>query len=298
LTAATGSGLVVQPAYRALTVSLNAAFYGQKNVDLYLTTTAVEAVGKIARAFKSAPLPQSGYDSMLFWVLQPNPFAYALTKKLALRPFFSSVARSLASLTVTTDKLLRRRWPSRRSGKFVIKSMSVDEIGEDFRILWLQKLQESRRLLADRSPETLRWHFHTPGDKGATRVLCCYANAELVGYAVVRDEAASEVNRLRRSIIADMLAREDEPAILSALWAAAYDHAKQAGSHIFEVLVFPPEVREVSSSWHPYTRKYPALPFYYKAADPLLHSELADGAAWYACPFDGDTTLWGFGSAS
>lgn len=298
LTAVTGSGLVVQPAYRALTFSLNAAFYGQKDVDLYLTTTAVEAVGKIARAFKSNPLPQSDYDSMLFWVLQPNPFACALMKKLGLSPFLASMGRTLASLMVSADKLLRRRWPSQPLGNFVIQSMAVEDIGEEVGALWRQKLQESPRLLADRSPETLRWHFDAQGSKASVRMLCCYKNAELVGYAVVKNEAASDGNGLRRSIIADMLARQDEPAILRALWAAAYDHARQAGSHIFEVLGFPPRVRAVSSAWHPYVRKYPALPFYYKAADPALHSALAEGTAWYASPFDGDTTLWSVGSAS
>ncbi|MGA9393053.1 MAG: hypothetical protein WBV69_21665, partial [Candidatus Sulfotelmatobacter sp.] len=43
--------------------------------------------------------------------------------------------------------------------------------------------------------------------------------------------------------------------------------------------------------WNPYVRKYPASPFYYKAADAALHKALSDGNAWYATPFDGDTTL-------
>ena len=96
---------------------------------------------------------------------------------------------------------------------------------------------------------------------------------------------------LRRSIIADMIARKDNPEVLAALCVAAYDQAKQAGSHILEVLGFPQTVRSVCSRWNPYLRKYPACPFYYKAVDPLLHKQLADASAWYASPFDGDTTL-------
>jgi hypothetical protein len=95
-----------------------------------------------------------------------------------------------------------------------------------------------------------------------------------------------------------MLAKNDDPTVLKSLWIAAYDNAKQAGSHIFEVLGFPPSIRKICSHWHPYLRNYPACPFYYKAADPILHKTLSDGAMWYASPFDGDTTLWGSGSAS
>ena len=100
-----------------------------------------------------------------------------------------------------------------------------------------------------------------------------------------------EPNGLRKSSVADMLAKQDDPEVLRALLIAAYDHANRGGSYILEVLGFPSSVRQVCLQWNPYRRKYPACPFYYKAADPMLHKTLSDGRAWYATPFDGDTTL-------
>ena len=298
LTAVTGSGLVVEPAYRALSLTLIAAFYRQKSVDLFLTTTAVGAVGKIARAFKSDPLPQQDYDTMLFWVLRPYPFAQALMKKLKLGPTLSYIGSMLASLAAGADKVFHRRLPKRRPKALSVSEISAYEIGEEFQAFWLEKLNEKPRLLANRSPASLRWHFGNPGDTGTVRVICCRNHGGLVGYAVVRNEPPNHANGLRRSIVADMLAKQDDPAILSALLIAAYDHAKHAGSHVFEVLGFPQDIRKVCSQWHPYRRKYPTSPFYYKAADPALHKMLSDGTAWYASPFDGDTTLWNFGIAS
>jgi hypothetical protein len=298
LTAVTGSGLVVEPAYRALSLTLIAAFYRQKSVDLYLTTTAVGTVGKIARAFKSDPLPQQDYDTMLFWVLRPYPFAQALMKKLKLGPTLSCMGSVLVSLAAEADKILHRRLPRRRSTSLAVSEISVQEIGEEFQPLWVEKLNEQPRLLADRSPASLRWHFGNPGDTGTVRIICCRKNGELVGYAVIRNEPPNQVNGLRRSIVADMLAKQDDPAILSALLIAAYDQAKHAGSHVFEMLGFPQNIRKVCSQWHPYRRKYPSSPFYYKAADPTLHKMLSNDTAWYASPFDGDTTLWNFGIAS
>jgi hypothetical protein len=298
LTTVTGSGLVAEPAYRSLSVSLNAAFYRQKSVDLYLTTTAIGAVGKIAQAFKSRALPQAEYSSMLFWVLQPHSFAKVVMNKLDLKPTFAGIGGILASLAVRMDKILRRRWPSRNITTLSVKDIGVNEIGDDFQALWINKLKEPPRLLANRSPATLRWHFDFPDDKGLARVFCCYKNGELLGYAIVRHEPPNRVNGLRRSIIADMLAREDDPVVLRSLWIAAYEHAKKAGSHVFEVLGFPPNIRRLSAQWNPYLREYPGCPFYYKATDPNLHNTLSDGMAWYASPFDGDTTLWSFGTAS
>ena len=268
---------------------MSAAFYRQRSVDLYLNTTAIEASGKISRAFNADPLPQADYETVLFWVLQPYPFAQAVMKKLRLRPTLSHLGAMLASLAVRADKILRRRWPRRCSTCFAVSEISVSDIGDDFQALWIEKLNERPRLLADRSPALLRWHFEIPPDGGTVRVLCCYKNSELLGYAVIRNDQ-DRATGLLRSMIADTLAKQDDPAVLRALWAAAYDHARHVGSDLLEVLGFPYDIRQVCSQWKPYQwTKDP--PFYYKAADPMLHQTLSDGMAWYATPFDGDGTL-------
>jgi len=289
LTAVTSHGLVVEPSYRAVAVSLVAAFYCQRSVDLYLVTTATPEVGRIARAFKSDALPQEDYDTVLFWVLQSNPFARTVMEKLRLNSVLANMGRMSTSVAIGIDKLLHRRWPSQHSTQLAVSEISVSEIGDDFQSLWSEKLTERPRLIADRSPASLRWHFEISGDRGSARVFCCRKDGELLGYTVIRDDP--QPGSLRKSIVADMLAKQDDPEVLRALLIAAYDHAKRGGSYILEVLGFPPSLRRVFLQGNPYHRKYPACPFYYKAADPILHKTLSDGMAWYASPFDGDTTL-------
>ena len=137
LTAAVGSGFVVEPAYRALSLSLNAAFYRQQSIDLYLTTTAIEVVGKIARAFKCDPLPQADYDTVLFWVLQPYPFSQAVMKKLRLGPTSSYLGGMLASLAIGTDKIVRNRLPRCSTTSFKLKEIGINDIGDNFQALWI-----------------------------------------------------------------------------------------------------------------------------------------------------------------
>jgi len=290
LTAVTSHGLVVDPPYRAIGVSLVAAFFRQKSVDLYIATSAIESVGKMALAFKSATVPQPGYDTVLFWVLQPRPFAHAVMKKLGLKPLIFRIGGVLASVAVVTDKILGRRWPRRSSARLATSEISVNEIGDDFQALWAEKLNENPRLLSERSPAALRWHYEIPGDRGSVRLLCCHRNGELVGYAGVRSDT-DEQSGLKKSMIADIIATQDDPEVVGALCVAAYDYAKSIGSHILEVVGFPDNIRRVCLQGNPYRRKLPACPFVYKAADPILHKMLSDAAAWYACPFDGDATL-------
>jgi hypothetical protein len=290
LSAVATHGFCADPSYRAVALSLASAFYRQKSVDFFVSSSAIEVTGKMALAFKSAAVPQPDYDTVLLWVLRPYSFARVLVKKLDLKPALAPIARAVVALTVATDRSLRGRRPRLTSSSLSVSESGIDAIDGEIGTLWTDKLSEGTRFYADRTPEVLRWHFEIPGDRGSVRVLRCYENDKLQGYAVVRTDE-DPLDGIRRSQIADLIASQDNPAVVRALWVAAYEHAKAVGSDILEVQGFPSNIREVASAWHPYRRKYPACPYYYRATDPVLHKELSDPSAWYACPFDGDATL-------
>ncbi len=289
LSAVTGHSLVIEPQYRAFGMSLVSAFYRQKGVDLFLTTTAIPEVGRLSKAFKADVLPQRDYETVLFWVLQAHSFAEVVTEKMGLGPLLAGLGSISASFAIAIDTFFRRRWPRGSSTTFTVSEMDVRSIGDEFQLFWNHKRNEKTQLFADRTPEILRWHFEVPGDRGSARVFGCRRNGELVGYAVLRIDPQPD-GRIK-ALVADVVAREDDPDVLKTLFVAAYKYAKRQGSYIFEVVGLPPAVRRVALLWNPYSRKYPACPFYYKAADPALHQELSNGVAWYASPFDGDTTL-------
>lgn len=289
LTAVAGHGLVVEPAYRAYAVSLIAAFYRQKFVDLFLGTSAIPEVGRIARAFQCDDLRQPDYATVLFWVLRPYSFAQDLVERLGIKPALARASVAPVSTAIRIDRLLRRRFPWQTPPGLDITEIGVHEIGDDFQSLWMEKRKEDPRLLGDRTPAVLRWHFEIPGDKGSARVLCCRRDGKLLGYAVIRNDP--QPSGLQKSVVADLLALQDNANVVKALLIAAYNHARLGGSYVLELMGFPPAVRRVAWLSNPYTRNYPGCPFHYKAADRNLHEALSDGAAWYASPFDGDATL-------
>jgi len=290
LNAAVASGFATDRPYRAFSLGLVASFYRQEDVDLFLNTTAIEAVGKIMSAFKADPLPQKDYDTVLFWVLDPNIFCKALIQKLNTNATFVKIGSVLGSLALHADVVLRNRLPGGIASRLHISETSVSEIGDDFQGLWLKKLKERPRLLADRTPAVLRWHFEISEKRQSTRVLRCDSSGRLAGYAIVTNEVDTEIG-LRRAVLADLLVEDDDPRITERLLTAAYEDAKGAGIHILEVLGFPRNIRQICLQWKPYARKYPACPFFYRARDQELHRKLEDEDMWYACPFDGDTTL-------
>jgi hypothetical protein len=290
LIATVATGFVMEPAFRGLGFRLIAAFYQQKNVDLFLNTTAIESVGRLTRAFRAEPLPQQDYETVLFWVFNARAFAKAVVNKFGMSGGIGCTARILGSAIVKTETTVSRRGPRRMKEGLRVTEGSLSEIGELFEVLWQKQLVGESRLLADRSPASLRWHFTIPGDRSETKVLCCRVGSELKGYAILRIVQDSGTGLIRCNL-ADLLVEKDDSGVAKSLLCAAFGVARKSGSHVFEVLGFPGEIRQILMRWKPYSRKYPACPFFFKARDPKFQALLAAQSAWYATPFDGDTTL-------
>jgi hypothetical protein len=202
LVAAVGTSLVIEPAYRARCIGLMASFYRQRGVDLFLLTFAIPSVVEISKAFHAKALPQRDFDKKLFWVLDVHQFTKAFSAKLGLGHGMAAVGTFLGSPVLRADTL--RRGPrGHLTNKFRITEIEVRDIGDEFQALWQRKLTEVPRLLVDRSPGSLRWHFTIPGSSSTATVLCCHRFERLVGHAIVRHAIDRETG-MRRSMLADI----------------------------------------------------------------------------------------------
>jgi hypothetical protein len=291
LAAAATCRLAVEPAYRSSTPLLVTSFFRQKDVDLFLNTTATVAAGKIMTALRAVPLPQPDYGSVLFWVLRPRKFMNTVLGKAGLAGALAGAGSAMAAIALRAEMAIRRRTPKANSKQYSIVETAVIELGPEFAPFCSQATSSSPRLFSKRSPEIMRWHFSPPGSSRVARMLACFDSGRLLGYAVVRHESSSK-DDVRRSLIADLMVHPQNDFVIDALLAAAHASARNAGSEVLEVLGFPKHIRARLQKWRPYARNYPANPYFFKARDKALQERLANQDAWYACPFDGDATLW------
>src|SRR5208282_3724983 len=290
LLATATTSYAVDPAYRSRSLGLVGSFFRQKGCDLYLDTTATVAAGRIMLAFKAQQVPQKHYGTVLFWVLDAQAFLRAAMQRLRLGENFGAMGAWVGSPILHGDTFLRGRRPRSGSVRFSCRQLRVEEIGDDFQDLWQRKLQEKARVLACRTPEVLRWHFLIPHSDRTPHVLACYSGGQMEGYIVVvigRDKSLG----LDRAGVADLMAAGGNPEVIRELLAGAYEIAKENRCAVLELLGFPAEVRRICLEGKPYSRNYPACPFFYKTDRPELLQVLSKEESWYACPFDGDATL-------
>jgi hypothetical protein len=291
LVAAATCRFAVAPEFRALSHLLVASFLRQKDVDLFLNTTATPAAAKIMVASKASVVPQPDYGKVLFWILNRRRFVETVLRRVGFNSRLLAPVSAAGGVSLAVEMAMRRKSPAAGISNLTIQEHGIDNLPADIDQFFQDAVAGKSVLFSQRNSETLRWHFTPPESRRVSRAFVCRDGETIKGYTVVRQEREKDTG-LVRSLLADLIADNHNPLVIQQLFTAAYNYSKASSSDVLEVVGFPSAVRKVLNRWKPYTREYPACPYYFKARDKDLHQQLQSPSVWYACPYDGDATLW------
>jgi hypothetical protein len=294
LTAAVPIGFTVAPEYRGAGLKLLKAFVSQPTVDILLVTTANPrtVAPLLSTLFKFEFLPQEEYYKQLIWVLRPRAFAAEFESRQTGSKLRQWAIRAVLPPFLLADGIVRGRVPRLMHEGLRIDSIGPASIGPEFDALWHRVAAESKRLLQVRDAEVLRWRFDRPGARFAARVVRCERVGCLTGYAVV--EFGESRTGLRKATISDLLAERDDPDVVSALFAGAYEAARDGKAAFLNVIGFPTSIRQTLMATKPYVRDISTDHkgnFLFKAPKGPLAEALRSSGTWYACGSDGDSNL-------
>lgn len=279
----------LDPGYRTETPWLCEAFFGQNNVDVVLISSANPPAGKRCLAFGGAKMPQPGYADILYWVVDAPGFLKAAFRKKGRGSFMAGLLGLIGSVPLDFSMRIAGRRPYGALDN--ITPIGVEAIDGAFDALWeRRKEQLSSVMLASRDAETLKWYFSLGAASDAVRILRYDDGDSLKGYAVLVREDAPAIG-LRRLKIADLFIDDDDPKVLQALLAGAYEYAMAHRCHVLELIGLPQELRAAVMKTRPMARSMATFPFFYKAMNDDLAGALSSPASWYVTAYDGDTSL-------
>lgn len=286
---AVASSWAVRKQFRAYTKLLSNAFFKQKNVDLFLVTSAIKPTMRIFQSFSGRSLPQLDYNKLNFSVLNNRRFivSFLLKKK------FKRVAAGFLSylLYPLTLMLFRIKCPPLsllHRNNITVENYKLDSVGDDYDDLWENKIKNSSLLYSFRKTADLRWILNISNIYNKTVLLSYRSNNQLIGYVLVLKQYVDKIN-LKRAKIVDLFVINDKPEIINALIAAAYIEAKNAGDDVIECHGFHGQIKNLIAKVLPFVRLYPNFPYYFKAISKDLDFKLQNDSSWYACSFDGDS---------
>ena len=292
---ATARGFVVDIQARSSSIKLASHFFNQKNIDLFLGTTANQSSSEVLKFFDCLPLPFTNYKYVLQWIINiQDVIRHEIYKRIGFSNFFTDFLSLIFTPFLTIlIKILGHGFKKNNvnwHGK--IEIIPIKDINVDFDKLWKRKKYELPKiLLSDRSAETLRWHF-SKFDKYSdrTKILTARLDEELLGYLIVdiEDLPGSSFKRLR---INDIFVSQNSVEIIDALIYKAFIFAKKKNLHSIIVVGFNTIVRKRFMILKPIKRKLDYMPFLFKTIKSNLLSKLLKSDTWYSGPYDGDSSL-------
>jgi hypothetical protein len=282
---ASASAWAVDPPYRTSAVFLAKQFFTQKNVDMFLNTTASEAATEIFKAFRCSEVPDPSYTRVLFWVTGHAGFAGSVLRKLRI-PDVPGLRQ------VAATGLYGRDWI--RGGTVQFRRMEtclLNGFDERFDAFWELLRRVPDRLLAVRTSEALSWQFRPALENGGIAIIGLLQGESLGGYLILMRGDDERIG-LRRFRVVDIQTLGDKTCVLS-LMTAALEHAARSGVDVVEAVGFHSSKRNPLEQLNPYHRTYPTCPYLYKvkAECQPLRDALQNVNAWDASIFDGDATL-------
>ena len=285
LVCANGRGWAVTPEFRGFAPQLIYEYYNQAGAQIFINTTVGPAAAPLTSIFCDR-IPLGDFQTIAFWVTGYRGFA---TK--ALQKMYGRVAGVLgdpaAAALWLKDALTARTLPA-VSSSIVVEF--ADGFDARFDAFWNELIrQNGDKLLAVRDSRSLAWHFAPIQRAGRLWIITAARHGLLRAYAVLKRQKRED--RIRRMQLVDYQTLEREEDLLPGLLQVALRRCKSENLSTLEQLGCGVPTRIAFDEYAPYRHKLKNWVFYYRAADPAIHAELARPEVWDPSEFDGDASF-------
>lgn len=278
---------VAESNYRLQALSLLERFFSQKNVDIFIVTTANKVSEEIFKRYNAKKIPLKNYQNPMFVVLDMEKLIYSFLKykKLPLGKFIRKII-FYASSIIFYKKLTF--WTKINKSKKVELNKVIDGEFDEF---WHSyKLNFQDKFLQSRTSNWIKWHMQNKIENGKAWIMSVRENNKILGYAICSERNNDEI-KLKRIALIDLVSLKDNQEVYISLIKDCISEAKERGYHIFEIIGFKNLKRKIFSKFQTFSRTLPGFPFYYKPQDRTYDNFLELGKTWDPSLIDGDSFL-------
>ena len=280
LLAAASHAWVVDAKFRNYSILLLDRCFKQRNVDLYLCTSANHQSSGILSMFNSARVPAGSWDESIFWITNYVGFLRSWAAMKSQR-FSRRPSKDLPNASGDLQ-------PGTRNHGGVEYQKSFDQ---RFELFWQElRREQPGTLLAVRSQEVLQWHFKYALAKNRIWILTIAEGSRLLAYSIFSRQDNREYG-LERMRLIDFQSLQGSSSLLLPMIESALGRCREARIHMLECIGLRPELHKLLTPLRPRRRHLPSWLYYYTAHDPELAARLRSPDIWNPSCFDGDSSL-------
>jgi len=287
LTAAISSSWTVDKSYRSYSIPLHENFFKQKNVDIFIATTANYSAGRVLEeAFEAKKIPFNSYNEVMFWITNYHDFvkSFMIKKDIPLKILNYPISLGLK----VVDNIRNKRRIVRDK---TIKIREYHYFDQRFDVFW-EKLKNKNqgKLLCTRNGEWLEWHYKAYSNTDKLSIFCSEKSGQITAYGILCRADNPKINLTRMKLV-DLQSIDNDNIVIDEIVKSCIKKCKKDKISVFEVVGFNKEKRNIIEKYKPLKRKFQSWPFFYKANNGELGLELENYKIWDVCEYDGDASL-------
>lgn len=274
----------VEKEYRSFTQLLSDCFFNEHPVETKLVTTAIKPTGRLFAKYNGHPVPSPDLITVYMVPFRMDKLAAAKLGAKIKAPFIVNIISAMLQIISFPWRLYYRRIKKSKH----VKEVDSAALPVAFEQFWLNYLQQTKGLIADRSSETIKWFYNGGFRKLKNTVFVYEKDNTILGYASILIEPVKDGN-LNRYKIVDLIALSDEIklALMKHLTRYCYD----AGADVLE-LHLPGMLKKQDIPVFTLSRQIPSFPFYYHSSNAYIDQLLLNENQWQPSPYDGDVCLF------
>ncbi len=274
---ATGFSIIVPPSVRGASRHLIQTFVDQPGVFATYTFNANARSAPLYSRYDMKPWPRRTHGLKLSWILHPLDCLHGRVLREAVKraPTLSDPYR---------ERFMNRRLGSPRPARLPSQVSVLTDLddGSDYAGFW-SALKGEGRLVADRSPEILRWRRSDPDQTTPPIMVAFRRDGAITGTATAVMAKANPIEPAFLEIL-DLVALEGDRQAIPALMQALTAEGRALGAAKVRLQVVGEELLRRLGPWASGARREGGWGHSHVRFNP----EGPDHHAWSPTPFDGD----------
>ena len=287
LSAATCTSYYVRPEARADSVSLLRAFFKQKGVALFLSTTANPASDPLYRMFKAEPPVDASFSEGYAWVASDRRAIQAVLSRRGTHPMLArAVSHAAAPVARATRRLSGFARIPHHPDTEAVAVLQPADVDEWFDKLWALRAAQPG-LQVQRDAASLRWYLRDP-DAGDAVVLALSDQDGLRGYVAAAPHAPGGTGATELRIL-DVAIRPGDTGAIAPLLRRAVLHARSVGAGLIYAAPCGAALAAELTALRPHRHGHAHAAHFLRARKRAETGRYTGPGVWLATGLDGDT---------
>ena len=283
---------IVKKRFRKYSALLINEYFKQKNIDIFLTTTASITTGLFYKAYGGQNILSTEYKEDLLFIFKLDKVLLAFLnkinfskKKIYILKYIFFFLRPITFIPSLLINLYYFILTKRIKKKFLI----YNSFNKEFNLLWDDLKKKNKTFNLIRNKEWLNYHFEHYRKSNKIFIIVNKTRGKILSYCILIEKINIKLN-IKKLCLVDFLSLKQNNDCIDLI-KYCIKFANLNNYDYLEIIGFNANKRKIIKNFHPFVRRFKQSRFCYVAKNQFLKKKLINTKNLDFSMIDGDSII-------